>query len=714
MKLVKSDLIISQYHVTPTPYHVTPTPMRITCTQCPCVSYMRHGYRVLQSLTFQKICLIYSVNRGPVNRGPTVSRDPDSHENHMHPMPLWNNRESSTTYMKPEAPVWRHFTGKGHESTCNLCGAKVKRGKPEGNRSSWGTDCLWRHLERHHPEEHAQSSTERTANETARKRKRASSAKDHEVYVHGTPTLFTLANKKVKYCPENPVQQDATKKLVEWISDGVLPFALVDNTRFLSFLESLNCKFDCPSEKVLRTKLFPKVYVQVQDRVKKILSTETGESVSLTTDMWTSKTHQCFIGITLHYVDNNFRPKMMVLGCFPFDEDHDAASIRTKITSLVEKFPGLEDKIHLIVRDNAPNLVNALEGTKWNHVGCYTHMLQLVVVHSIYEQEGVKKLLKKAKSLVGYYHHSTSATNKLKKCMADLKLPVVSLIQMNDTRWSSAHDMLNRLLKVKSALTRVQTEIDYTYEPITDAEWKLIDKATPLLAPLAQLTTKGQGETASISQVIPYTKFLLYQLEQRRGREMTHGVCMMKRKLQSMIKNYFQGGDSRDHFPDVESTPSFSYATILDPRFKKNGFKSSAAADIAAEQLTELMAEASSGGETSTEPEPDTLDDSWSRCMGAPSTETATPSASQTDEMEKYLTETLLDREKSPYSWWEVNESKYPNLGVLARRYLGTPMSSSASERGFKVAKRIVEERWRLSPETVEMLLFLKYNFRFV
>ena len=39
---------------------------------------------------------------------------------------------------------------------------------------------------------------------------------------------------------------------------------------------------------------------------------------------------------------------------------------------------------------------------------------------------------------------------------------------------------------------------------------------------------------------------------------------------------------------------------------------------------------------------------------------------------DKYLSEKNLEREreKLPYSWWEVNESSYPRLAVLARKYL--------------------------------------------
>lgn len=62
--------------------------------------------------------------------------------------------------------------------------------------------------------------------------------------------------------------------------------------------------------------------------------------------------------------------------------------------------------------------------------------------------------------------------------------------------------------------------------------------------------------------------------------------------------------------------------------------------------------------------------------------------------------------------YWGGNQTRYPILCTLARRYLSAPLGSVASERCFKVAKLIVKDRVRLKAENVEMLLFNKYNLR--
>ena len=79
--------------------------------------------------------------------------------------------------------------------------------------------------------------------------------------MRGTLTLQTLLQNKEKYKSGN--QENSSKRLIEWMAYAMELFAVVANPRFLVFLESLNHKFDCPSEKVLRTKLFPQVFAKV-------------------------------------------------------------------------------------------------------------------------------------------------------------------------------------------------------------------------------------------------------------------------------------------------------------------------------------------------------------------------------------------------------------------------------------------------------------------
>jgi len=84
------------------------------------------------------------------------------------------------------------------------------------------------------------------------------------------------------------------------------------------------------------------------------------------------------------------------------------------------------------------------------------------------------------------------------------------------------------------------------------------------------------------------------------------------------------------------------------------------------------------------------------------------------NEFQSFFQETNIPRNADAFRWWCSNQDKYPHLALLARRYLSAPMASIASEREFKVSKRITVNRWNLKPGNVEVLLFLKFNLRMV
>lgn len=83
-----------------------------------------------------------------------------------------------------------------------------------------------------------------------------------------------------------------------------------------------------------------------------------------------------------------------------------------------------------------------------------------------------------------------------------------------------------------------------------------------------------------------------------------------------------------------------------------------------------------------------------------------------TTELNKYLKMKRIDISDDPLTFWAAHNSALPTLSSLARTYLGSPPSSTTSEREFKVGKTLQKDRVKLLPKNVETLLFLKYNLR--
>ena len=78
------------------------------------------------------------------------------------------------------------------------------------------------------------------------------------------------------------------------------------------------------------------------------------------------------------------------------------------------------------------------------------------------------------------------------------------------------------------------------------------------------------------------------------------------------------------------------------------------------------------------------------------------------DEVHSYDSELASN---SNLSWWKNHEHKNSKLARLAKKYLCIPASSVSSERIFSLAGNIInKKRCRLSPDMVDMLVFLNKN----
>ena len=67
---------------------------------------------------------------------------------------------------------------------------------------------------------------------------------------------------------------------------------------------------------------------------------------------------------------------------------------------------GLEDKVEVIVTDNASNITNGVEFSEHKSIRCAAHTLKLAV-NDCLEDKQIKDLLKKCRAIVTLFRQST-------------------------------------------------------------------------------------------------------------------------------------------------------------------------------------------------------------------------------------------------------------------------------------------------------------------
>lgn len=109
-------------------------------------------------------------------------------------------------------------------------------------------------------------------------------------------------------------------------------------------------------------------------------------------------------------------------------EDHTGDKISNVLTQIVEDW-GINNKIHAVVTDNAPNMVKAVRTKMWKHIPCYAHSLNLVVKDSMKSDQSLMLVIEKCSAVVSFFHHSSKATEMLKKQQDALRLKEKKLKQ---------------------------------------------------------------------------------------------------------------------------------------------------------------------------------------------------------------------------------------------------------------------------------------------
>ena len=85
------------------------------------------------------------------------------------------------------------------------------------------------------------------------------------------------------------------------------------------------------------------------------------------------------------------------------------------------------------------------------------------------------------------------------------------------------------------------------------------------------------------------------------------------------------------------------------------------------------------------------------------------------DEVEEYVMIEEIGYSTCPFKWWASQESHFPILSQLAKKYLAIPATSASSERLFSDAGNVMTvRRINLLPSTFEHLVFCKRNWRLV
>lgn len=232
------------------------------------------------------------------------------------------------------------------------------------------------------------------------------------------------------------------------IGKDLQPFSIVEDSGFRSFIKELDPNYSIPSRWQLAHTFLPQVYSNCVEKVAGDL--KLAKYICLTTDGWTSISKEGFLSLTSHFISPDWKLNGYILHCKRVTEQHTAENLKSFLEDVTDKWE-LRGKVCAVVTDNASNIVAAVQLTKWPHLACLAHTINLIVIESI-KSTGLDVLKEKCKTIVEHFHRSVVASDKLKLFQKNMGHPELKLINECKTRWNSFLYMFQRLLILKEPL----------------------------------------------------------------------------------------------------------------------------------------------------------------------------------------------------------------------------------------------------------------------
>uniref|UniRef100_A0A1X7VE26 DUF659 domain-containing protein n=1 Tax=Amphimedon queenslandica TaxID=400682 RepID=A0A1X7VE26_AMPQE len=193
-----------------------------------------------------------------------------------------------------------------------------------------------------------------------------------------------------------------------------------------------------------------KIYEMCKSKVAESLSNAT--FCAITTNLCKSRSTQSFLSVTAHYINTeNFTSKSCVLETVHLTTNHTGENIALELQRVTKEW-NTHDKVAFAVTDSASNMNVAIRMTKWNHLPCLAHTLNLIVQGAIASDVNLSGLQTQCRTIVAYFHRCVKASDRLVNIQKQLNIPQNKLIQEVETRWNSTFYMFQKYIEQHNAI----------------------------------------------------------------------------------------------------------------------------------------------------------------------------------------------------------------------------------------------------------------------
>ena len=485
------------------------------------------------------------------------------------------------------------------------------------------------------------------------------------------------------------------------------PFYMIEGQGFCGLIQSIidlvSVKGRLDAEKLLPSADTVKNHLMAIDQKIRVNLTEKLSKIKFincTTDHWVDKySGQSYQSMTIHYFDPmDDKLHARVIGTFPVD-DKTSASIASGFKEKLDEFK-IESKVKIVVTDNASAMKstfkNDFRDVDW--IGCSAHNISLVHQYCYGKDKGegetntdpfpsITKLIKSSKSIVEYM--KKSGNNRF----LDQRLK-----QSVDTRWDSYVDMLQSVLDNIEGLS----EISSVKVHMDEIHIGLLKELTALLERVRFIRLQLSSESKPTFHYVAVSYASIAKLMEKAQTDHL-AIKAFKVRFLSCLKSKYH------------VTPLNLVATFLSPAYRSFKFHDKELVERSISVLKYHMDIIDESDDEELTIDQNSIEnaDGNEQSLFADYIEKPTAPNDIETEIERYKAQSLSSAEikMNPLDFWSANREHFPKLYKIASWLLAAPATNITSERSFSaVGNVITPHRNSLSPEIVDMLVFVRYN----
>ena len=376
--------------------------------------------------------------------------------------------------------------------------------------------------------------------------------------------------------PLNPRKQKLLNQdLVKFIVGTRQPLSIVENNYFKNYSNALNSQFSIPCINTVKN-LIDLSYNYMKRQLKDTIINSI-DYIHLTFDLWSSKAHDSYLGITAHWINKEFEICNMVLNVGEIPYPHTGVEISLHVSKVLDDW-NLEDKIIIIVTDNGSNVKSAVTRLGKDWIPCAAHTLQLSVNKGL---KIIDPLITKVKNLI-IFLGSDKRRQQLRRaqvmCNQIQENETVEIIKPIDIRWNSFYNALVRLYELKNSIKWLANNLENSHSSIdvrdfnimdqllpTSTEWKTIQDLTKLLASAEQATRLLGGENyTTLALTAPIIDEVIRNFKNIKSKN----TIITNITISNICNTILDDLETRWNIPNNYGV----IASFLDPRFKNLNF----------------------------------------------------------------------------------------------------------------------------------------------